>query len=113
MVLSKIDFARKIEALREVETNTKLSEKDWYEIEIYLAEFAPGFMERLRTQHPNLKEKDIRFCMLLKLELNNQELLRFYERGLQAIKQRLLNLKTVLGIEGKNISTREYIRDIL
>lgn len=113
LILSRIDFSNKINELKDKKTEETLSNTDWLEIEAYLNELVPGFLPTLRERHPDLKEKDIRFCMLLKLGFKNNDLLRFYERGLQAIKQRLLNLKPTLGIEGKSISTREYICNIL
>lgn len=108
-IMSKFDFAKELDDLKKGKKARSLTTDDWLDIEAVLNELAPGFMESLKTKHPDLREKDIQFCMLLKLGLNNNELLRFYDRGLQAIKQRLLNLKPVLGIEGKSFSTREYI----
>lgn len=108
-IMSKVDFERELYDLKNQKTAKSLTAQDWQDIEAVLNEIVPGFMESLKKKHPDLREKDIQFCMLLKLGFNNNELLRFYERGLQAIKQRLLNLKPVLGIEGKDFSTRDYI----
>lgn len=108
-IMSKIDFVKELDELRNQKTARCLTASDWLDIEAILNEIVPGFMESLKEKHPDLKEKDIQFCMLLKLGFNNNEFLRFYGRGLQAIKQRLLNLKPVLGIEGKDFSTRDYI----
>lgn len=108
-IMSKIDFSKELDDLKNQKTARCLTASDWLDIEAVLNEIVPGFMESLKEKHPDLKEKDIQFCMLLKLGFNNNDLLRFYERGLQAIKQRLLNLKPVLGIEGKDFSTRDYI----
>lgn len=108
-LLLKFDFHSLNEKLRKGECVDVETEEFWADMEAYLDETFSDFMFKFRTRHPALKEHDVRFCMLVKLGFDNAELRRIYNRGDQAIKQRLLNLKAKLGIEHTGLSTRDYI----
>ena len=86
-----------------------MSAADWHELEEYLNEFFSDFMTRLRHTHPDLREKDYRYCMLLKLGLTNSDLAAFYSIGMPAVKQRLLRLKKRLSLASGDVAAREYI----
>ena len=86
-----------------------ITHNTWLEIEVALDEIFGGFAANFRKAHPQLTDQDIHFCLLVRLGMNNYELERFYSRTNQAIKQRLLNMKSKLGIEGLEQSSREYI----
>ena len=86
-----------------------MSASDWHELEEYLDEFFSGFMTCLRHTHPDLREKDYRYCMLLKLGLTNSELAAFYCISMPAVKQRLLRLKKRLSLASGDVAAREYI----
>lgn len=108
-LLLKFDFHSLNEKLRKGENVDVETEEFWTDLEAYLDETFSDFVFKFRTRHPALKEHDVRFCMLVKLGFDNAELRRIYNRGDQAIKQRLLNLKAKLGIEHTGLSTRDYI----
>ena len=86
-----------------------MSAADWHEMEEYLNEFFSGFMTRLRHKHPDLREKDYRYCMLLKLGQPNSGLAAFYCISMSAVKQRLLRLKKRLSLTSGDVAAREYI----
>lgn len=108
-ILLKLDFENLQQKLKSEIKRDNIEKSVWFELEIALNEIFCGFVSQFREKHPNLKEDDVQFCMLVKLGLNNAQLEHFYCRELQTIKQRLLNLKPKLGIEDSEQSTREYI----
>lgn len=108
-ILVKLDFDSLQKQIKQENREENITHNTWLEIEVALDEIFGGFAANFRKVHPHLKEQDIHFCLLVRLGMNNYELERFYSRTNQAIKQRLLNMKSKLGIEGLEQSTREYI----
>lgn len=108
-ILLKLDVESLQQKVKKEMQNKNLDKSVWIELEMALEEIFSGFSSKFRAGHPNLKEDDFHFCMLVKLGLSNAELEHFYFRGAQTIKQRLLNLKPKLGIESSELSAREYI----
>lgn len=109
-VFSKVHFEQEIENLRNMKRVHELNSDDWLRIEIYLNDSARGFMFSFRDHYPNLKEKDLQLCMLIKLDFNNSELTHFYGISAESVKHKLLILKSKLGIEKSHLSAREYIK---
>lgn len=107
--LSKANYAKQLQDLKQELNINDLSEVDWQEMELFLNELFFDFMVHFRKRHPQLNEKEYRNCMLLKMGLTNQELKRFYGIELQSVKQRLLKLKHKLAIDNDLFSAREYI----
>ena len=87
-----------------------MTDEDWDELESFLDNVCQGFMSSLRSRHPDLKERNFRLCMLLRLGLSNQELKRFYGIELESVKHKLLMLKRKLGISDLRVSARDYVR---
>ncbi|MCQ2238862.1 MAG: hypothetical protein MJZ73_06480 [Bacteroidaceae bacterium] len=87
----------------------QLSDETWLEITSFLNETEANFVDVLSERYPELSSRDIRFLMLVKLGFTNSELEKFCLRSPQGIKQRLLNYKAKLGIDNREISTREFI----
>lgn len=110
-VIFKADFEHKYEQIRSMNRTDDLTGDDWVEIEVFLDETHSGFMESFRKSHPDLKEADYRLCMLLKLDLNNQELKRFYGIEQESVKHKLLVLKNKLGISALPVSARDYVKN--
>ncbi|MCQ2239855.1 MAG: hypothetical protein MJZ73_11570 [Bacteroidaceae bacterium] len=108
-ILIKLDFDSLQKQIKKENRDETITHNTWLEIEVALDELFGGFAANFRKVHPHLKEQDIHFCLLVRLGMNNYELERFYSRTNQAIKQRLLNMKSKLGIEGLEQSSREYI----
>ena len=105
-----------LETLKTIELGDKsshiiLKDSEWKDIEEYLNITSNRFVERLRKKHPCLKEKDIRFSMLLRVDVTQACLANVYGISEKSVQQKLYNFKKPLGLEGKeNASAREYIK---
>lgn len=86
-----------------------LTEKDWKEIAAFLDSTENMFVTRLKTRFPNLSEGDLHLMMLLRLKLPQKVLASLYCITEKAVKQKLFLYKEKVGINGQNISLREYM----
>lgn len=74
-LLKKIEIVEKLNSIREKDVNHfVLSEDDWTELEAFLDGVEELFVSRLKKQHPNLTQSDIRLMMLLRLKLPQKSL---------------------------------------
>lgn len=87
-----------------------MSDEDWHELEESLNCTFSNLMASLRHTHPNLREKDFRLCMMLKLGLTNADLAEFYCLSMSGVKQCLLRLKKRLALGRGDGCARDYIR---
>ena len=109
-LLKKIEIVEKLNSIREKEVkHFILSEEDWAELEAYLESAEDLFVTRLKKQHPNLTQSDIRLMMLLRLRLSQKSLSSIYCISEKAIKQKLFLYKERVGIKNEHISLRKYI----
>lgn len=86
-----------------------LTEKDWKEIAAFLDSTENMFVTRLKTRFPNLSEGDLHLMMLLRLKMPQKVLASLYCITEKAVKQKLFLYKEKVGINGQNISLREYM----
>lgn len=86
-----------------------LTEKDWKEIAAFLDSTENMFVARLKTRFPNLSEGDLHLMMLLRLKMPQKVLASLYSITEKAVKQKLFLYKEKVGINGQNISLREYM----
>ena len=102
-----------VEKLNSIKTGTGkhvvLTEKDWKEIAAFLDSTENMFVTRLKTRFPNLSEGDLHLMMLLRLKLPQKVLASLYCITEKAVKQKLFLYKEKVGINGQNISLREYM----
>ena len=109
-LLKKIEIVEKLNSIREKEVkHFILSEEDWAELEAYLESAEDLFVTRLKKQHPNLTQSDIRLMMLLRLRLSQKSLSSIYCISEKAIKQKLFLYKERVGIKNEHVSLRKYI----
>lgn len=74
---SKINHQTSPEVLRELENavrNSMRFDRDWEEFQFYFEEVHPNFFAALKNQFPDLTQKDLRLCALLKLNMNTKEM---------------------------------------
>ena len=101
----RITFSDKIPSLQSDESNEKnnrtssfiriqLSETDWENLKNSVNETYPNFTQHLHNEYPKLTEDDIRFCCLLKINVNMQDLADIYCVGKAAITKRKYRIKT-------------------
>ena len=102
-----------VEKLNSIKTGTGkhvvLTEKDWKEIAAFLDSTENMFVTRLKTRFPNLSEGDLHLMMLLRLKMPQKVLASLYCITEKAVKQKLFLYKEKVGINGQNISLREYM----
>ena len=102
-----------VEKLNSIKTGTGkhvvLTEKDWKEIAAFLDSTENMFVIRLKTRFPNLSEGDLHLMMLLRLKMPQKVLASLYSITEKAVKQKLFLYKEKVGINGQNISLREYM----
>jgi len=86
------------------------TDNDWNSIEHLLNDTDNGYITALRTTHPEFTEDDYRLCMLIRLNLTNDEIGRFFDIQKPAVQKRKLKLKKDgFGVADKDI----YIEQIL
>ena len=86
------------------------TDNDWANIEHLLDDTDNGYMRALRTSYPNFSEDDYRLCMLIRLNLTNDEIGRFFDIQKPAVQKRKLKLKKDgFGVTDKDV----YIEQIL
>lgn len=88
----------------------KISEDDWIELTLFLNATANSFVERLIRDFPNLSENDIRFFMLLKLDLSIEALSRIYNIGINSVKQKQNKDKEKINLRDPLISLRAFLK---
>lgn len=71
---------------------TLITARNWREIEMTL-DAADNFVSRLRSEHPDFSEDDIRLCMLTRLRLSNTALSAIYVISVSAVQHRKQKLK--------------------
>ena len=102
-----------VEKLNSIKAGTDkhvvLTEKDWKEIAAFLDSTENMFVTRLKTRFPNLSEGDLHLMMLLRLKMPQKVLASLYSITEKAVKQKLFLYKEKVGINGQNISLREYM----
>lgn len=89
-----------------------LTEEHWQEIETFLDGTDNLFVKRLREKYPQLREKDIQFCMLVRLGISTRILSCICHINERSIKQKLLHFKEKLGINSSEISLRQFIQSL-
>lgn len=72
---------------------TIINARNWREIEMTLETADDNFVTRLRTEHPQFSEEDIRLCMLTRLRLSNAALSSIYSISVSAVQHRKQKLK--------------------
>ena len=88
-----------------------LSDNDWTELEVFLNSVEDLFVSRLKKEHPNLSNADVRLMMLLRLKLSQKTLASIYCVSEKAIKQKLFLYKDKVGIKNEHFSLRNYIEN--
>lgn len=109
-LLKQFDIIRKIESRRETDTPLSIDENEWDSIEVFLNSIDNLFVVRFRTAFPTLSDKDIRFCMLLRLGVSNKDLVNIYCINERSVKQKKYLFKAKLGLQDAEISLNQYIK---
>ena len=108
----KIEVVEKLDSIVPNEgKHIVLSDNDWTELEVFLDSVEDLFVSRLKKEHPNLSNADVRLMMLLRLKLSQKTLASIYCVSEKAIKQKLFLYKDKVGIKNEHFSLRNYIEN--
>ena len=91
--------------LKKIEVVEKLNSS------VFLDSVEDLFVSRLKKEHPNLSNADVRLMMLLRLKLSQKTLASIYCVSEKAIKQKLFLYKDKVGIKNEHFSLRNYIEN--
>lgn len=107
-----LDRLEILKQTKEHASNSKivLTDSDWLKIRNFLEKVDGQFISRLSSQFSCLSEKDIRFCMLIRLGFTTKDLTDVYCVNERSIKQKLLKFKTKVELFDSNISFRQFIQ---
>ena len=91
---------------------TVINASNWRDIETTLETADNRFVSRLRSEHPEFSEDDIRLCMLARLRLSNNALTSIYLVSVSAIQHRKQKLKKEgFGVTDPNITFDQIIAE--
>ena len=111
-LLKKIEVVEKLNSSVPNESkHIVLSDNDWTELEVFLDSVEDLFVSRLKKEHPNLSNADVRLMLLLRLKLSQKTLASIYCVSEKAIKQKLFLYKDKVGIKNEHFSLRNYIEN--
>lgn len=89
---------------------TIINARNWREIEMTLNTLDGNFVSRLRSEHPQFSEDDIRLCMLTRLQLSNTALSAIYVISVSAVQHRKQKLKKEgFGVNDPNVTFDQII----
>ena len=100
-LFKKISFFHKLPSLNREEHNhhdkqqkIKITPHDWQELINGIRDAYPEFLDKLIQHAPTLSDDDVRFCCLLKINVNMQDLADIYCVSKAAITKRKYRIKT-------------------
>lgn len=76
-------------------------QSDWTMFETYFNEAHQDFIERLRTQYPDLTTNDLRICCLLRMNLSTKEIASLLNVSIRAVELRRYRLRKRLLLENE------------
>lgn len=116
-LLRRIKVAEKLPLLHPDEKNETgrsarihLSDEDWRDLQAMVDSTYRQFTRRLREQHPDLTEKDVQFCCLLKVNMGLQTLADIYCISKTSVSKKKLRLKEKLGLTDAGTTLDEWLQ---
>lgn len=115
----RISFFHKLPSLHSNDTqddivrNRKITitDAEWSEVTSVVNDAFDNFVVRLQQAYPQLENKDIGFCCLVKININIQDLSDIYCVSKAAITKRKYRIKTnKLGVTDENISLDSFLK---
>lgn len=88
-----------------------LSDREWAEVEHTLDTLDNDCFLRLRKAYPDLREEDIRLCILTRLSLSNRTIGNVYGISISAVQHRKLKLKKEVFGQSDPATTLEQVLD--
>ncbi len=98
---------------KESKNQAQKAEAVWEELEQLINETDDNFVQKLRQEHPDFKDKDIYLCMLVRLKVTNATIESIFRIGESAVKKRKSTLKkTGFHIDDPNIMLDQVVSEI-
>ncbi len=92
---------------------TNLSDKLWRDMEELLNETDNDFVKTLKSSHPDIKDDDVRLCMLIKLKETNNMIGMIFGITPSAVKKRKAVIKkTIFNVFDPHISLEDIIENM-
>ena len=92
----------------EKEKHIRLSDTDWKEIRLMLDSGYNDFTRKLIQNFPDLSDKEVNFCCLVKINMSLQSLSDIYCISKNSVSRRKLRLKEKMGI-GEEETLDEFL----
>ncbi|HWK59496.1 MAG TPA: tetratricopeptide repeat protein [Parapedobacter sp.] len=73
-IADSTEFEHNDGILQQLRNSTILTDSDWQDFRKLFQKVYPGIMDRLVARHPNLTTAEVRYLLLLRLELSNPEI---------------------------------------
>ena len=110
-ILSKIKISKKIEELKgNRDKSVRLTDEEWEEIRMFIDNTEENFVFRLKENFPELTDDDMKFMMLIRLNLPSKAMAQIYGISDKSICQKLFVYKSKVRLEKKEkVSLREFI----
>lgn len=110
-ILSKIKISKKIEELKgNRDKPVCLTDEEWEEIRIFIDNTEENFVFRLKENFPELTDDDMKFMMLIRLNLPSKAMAQIYGISDKSICQKLFVYKSKVRLEKEEkVSLREFI----
>ncbi|MCR4920540.1 MAG: tetratricopeptide repeat protein [Bacteroidaceae bacterium] len=107
-ILQRSAVKQKIDASSE--RHIKLYNHEWTEIERTLNAIDGNRITLLRERYPDLREEDVRLCILIRLRLTNRAIGNIYAISISAVQHRKLKIKKeVMGEDDPTISLEQLL----
>lgn len=101
-----------ISSLRTRLAALKTSQKTWDVFRVYFEKSHPDFYVRLHALHPDLTQGESKMCAFIHMNMTVREIAGVTNRSERAVESMKYRLHKKLGI-GSNVSTAEYLRQIM
>ena len=110
-ILSKIKISKKIEELKgNRDKSVRLTDEEWEEIRMFIDNTEENFVFRLKEKFPELTDDDMKFMMLIRLNLPSKAMAQIYGISDKSICQKLFVYKSKVRLEKEEkVSLREFI----
>jgi DNA-binding CsgD family transcriptional regulator len=84
------------------------SEKDWDEFRMYFEKVHSSFFEKMKQQHPDLTQSDLKLCALISLNLSMKEMAELMGISPESVKMARHRLRKKL-----NLATEDNLTEFI
>jgi tetratricopeptide (TPR) repeat protein len=104
------DMSQKLNSLQHIIRHSFNLDEDWGEFRLYFEQVHDQFFKELNTHYPDLSNKELRLCALLKLNLSTKEMATILGISPASVKMARYRLRKKLNLNSENDLTAFMIR---